>query len=81
MARVGVIDEVAEEVVNHKKSGIVGVYNKYRYDKEKEAALTKWEQLLIEILKAIPETDDTLCLSQIRRLECDTTSPFISFTA
>jgi len=59
IARVGVIDEVAEEVVNHKKSGIVGVYNKYRYDKEKEAALTKWEQLLIEILKAIPEADDT----------------------
>lgn len=51
MARVGVIDEIAEEVVNHKKSGIVGVYNKYRYDKEKEVALTKWEQLLIEILK------------------------------
>jgi len=23
----------------------------YRYDKEKEVALTKWEQLLIEILK------------------------------
>jgi integrase len=51
MARVGVIDEIAEEVVNHKKSGIVGVYNKYRYDKEKEVALKKWEQLLLEILK------------------------------
>lgn len=60
MARVGVIDEVAEEVVNHKKSGIVGVYNKYRYDKEKEVALTKWEQLLIEILKAGPEASDTM---------------------
>lgn len=46
MARVGVIEEVAEEVVNHKKSGIVGIYNKYRYDKEKEIALTKWEELL-----------------------------------
>lgn len=57
MARVGVIEEVAEEVVNHKKSGIVGVYNKYRYDKEKEVALTKWEQLLIEILKGEPEAD------------------------
>jgi integrase len=58
MARVGVIDEIAEEVVNHKKSGIVGVYNKYRYDKEKEIALTKWEQLLIEILKAVPEANE-----------------------
>ena len=51
MARVGVIEEVAEEVVNHKKQGIVGVYNKYRYDKEKEMALIKWEQLLLEILR------------------------------
>ena len=51
MARVGVIEEVAEEVVNHKKQGIVGVYNKYRYDKEKEVALIKWEQLLLGILR------------------------------
>ena len=51
MARVGIIEEVAEEVVNHKKQGIVGVYNKYRYDKEKEVALIKWEQLLLEILR------------------------------
>lgn len=51
MARVGVIEEVAEEVVNHKKSGIVGIYNKYRYDKEKEIALTKWEDLLLRILR------------------------------
>ncbi|WP_198420101.1 hypothetical protein [Geomonas ferrireducens] len=43
--------------MNHKKSGIVGIYNKYRYDKEKEVALTKWEQLLIEILKGEPEAD------------------------
>ena len=51
MARVGVIEEVAEEVVNHKKQGIVGVYNKYRYDKEKEMALIKWEHLLLETLQ------------------------------
>jgi len=50
MARVGVIEEVAEEVINQKKTRIVGTYNKYRYDKEKEIALTKWEQLLLEIL-------------------------------
>jgi integrase len=50
MARAGVIDDVAEEVINHKKSGIVGVYNKYRYDKEKETAMIKWEQLLLRIL-------------------------------
>jgi len=54
MARVGILDEVAEEVVNHIKPGIVGVYNKYRYDREKQEALEKWESLLLEILNADP---------------------------
>jgi integrase len=54
MARVGVLDEVGEEVVNHIKPGVVGVYNKYRYDKEKKDALLKWEGLLLEILKNKP---------------------------
>ena len=31
MARVGVLDEVGEEVVNHIKPGVVGVYNNYRF--------------------------------------------------
>jgi len=54
MARVGVLDEVGEEVVNHTKPGVVGVYNKYRYDNEKKDALLKWEGLLLEILKNEP---------------------------
>jgi integrase len=52
MARVGVLDEVGEEVMNHTKPGVVGVYNKYRYDEEKKDALMKWEALLLEILAA-----------------------------
>ena len=51
MARVGVSDEIGEEVINHIKPGIVGVYNKYRYDKEKQEALQKWEEFLLKILK------------------------------
>lgn len=50
MPRVGVSDEHAEEILNHTKPGIIGVYNKYRYDNEKKAALLKWEVLLIELL-------------------------------
>ena len=52
LARVGVSDEVGEEVMNHIKPGVVGVYNKYRYDEEKKFALQKWEVLLLEILAA-----------------------------
>jgi len=51
MPRVGVSDEHAEEVLNHAKPGIIGVYNKYRYDKEKQEALQKWEDFLLKILK------------------------------
>ena len=51
MARVGISDEIGEEVINHIKPGIVGVYNKYRYDKEKKEALQKWEGFLLKILK------------------------------
>ena len=50
MPRVGVSDEHAEEILNHTKPGIIGVYNKYRYDNEKKAALLKWEALLLELL-------------------------------
>ena len=57
MARVGVLDEVGEEVVNHIKPGVVGVYNKYRYDNEKKEALLKWESLLIQILNAKSVTE------------------------
>jgi integrase len=51
MPRVGVSDEHAEEILNHTKPGIIGVYNKYRYDNEKKAALLKWETLLLELLE------------------------------
>lgn len=60
MARVGVSDEVGEEVVNHIKPGVVGVYNKYRYDKEKKDALLKWEGLLLEILKNKPTSTEDI---------------------
>ncbi len=38
---VGVSDEHAEEVLNQTKPGIIGVYNKYRYNNEKKTALIK----------------------------------------
>ena len=59
MARVGVLDEVGEEVMNHIKPGVVGVYNKYRYDEEKKNALQKWEALLLEILATKQPYDPT----------------------
>ena len=50
MARLGILDEIGEEVINHAKKGILEFYNKYRYDKEKKMALEKWSEFLREVL-------------------------------
>lgn len=42
MAESGEHDEVIDAVLNHAKQGIIKVYNLYRYDKEKQAALESW---------------------------------------
>lgn len=51
MAKLGVLDEHAEAVLNHAKQGMVGVYNKYQYLDEKRVALELWEQELLRILR------------------------------
>jgi integrase len=51
MARIGISDEHAEEVLNHTKVGIKKVYNTYKYDKEKQVALMAWEAELLRLLK------------------------------
>ena len=47
---MGVIEEVAPGSGEPQEVGIVEIYNKYRYDKEKETALKMWEELLLQIL-------------------------------
>ena len=46
LAELGVQDVVAERVLAHKLQGILKVYNRYDYDKEKREALTQWENRL-----------------------------------
>ena len=58
MPRVGVSDEHAEEVLNHTKPGLIGVYNKYRYDKEKKVALIEWEKFLLTLLNPDQKKED-----------------------
>lgn len=50
MAQAGELDEVIDAVLNHVKKGIIKVYNLYRYDKEKQAALENWERKLKSII-------------------------------
>lgn len=43
-------DEIIDAVLNHVKKGVIAIYNRYKYDKEKKAALEAWEMRLREIL-------------------------------
>ncbi len=51
MEQAGEMDEVIDAVLNHVKRGVIKVYNQYRYDKEKQAALEKWEQKLLSLIE------------------------------
>jgi integrase len=50
LSRLGVIQEVAEAVVAHRKQGVVKVYNRYDYLTETRAALEAWSTRLLEIV-------------------------------
>lgn len=54
MAMMGVQPHVIEAVLNHKSgivSGVAAVYNRHAYIEEKRAALEKWEQKIIQLLR------------------------------
>lgn len=50
LAEIGVDDVVAERVLGHKMAGILGTYNVHAYDREKRAALEKWERHIKRIV-------------------------------
>jgi integrase len=50
MAEMGTMDEVIDAILNHVKQGVIKVYNQYRYDKEKQAALEAWGRKLDSII-------------------------------
>lgn len=43
-------DEVIDAVLNHVKKGVVAIYNRHKYDKQKQAALETWERKLKSII-------------------------------
>lgn len=55
MAALGIPDDDLDRVMNHiygakNKKKMLAVYNRYRYDKEKQAAWEAWDARLIEII-------------------------------
>ena len=57
LARLGVRDEIREAILNHKKTGLRGVYNLYEYDREKQAALMLWAQTVTALADDGPRAE------------------------
>lgn len=51
LAMLGYNDEVIDSVLGHKKTGVIKIYNRHKYDKEKQMAMESWEGRLITIIK------------------------------
>jgi integrase len=62
LARLGVVDLVAERVINHGPRGLAAVYDQYGYLDEKRAALNLWAAELRRIIE--PEPDNVIELPQ-----------------
>lgn len=50
LAVLGFSDEIIDAVLNHKKAGVIKIYNRHKYDQEKQKALEAWEHKLISII-------------------------------
>lgn len=50
LAKIGITQDVAERILNHKEGGISSTYNHYDYMHEKKAAMWKWNDYLSGIL-------------------------------
>lgn len=50
MAESGEMDEVIDAALSHAKQGIIRVYNQFKYDAQKQAALDSWARRLTNIV-------------------------------
>jgi integrase len=50
MAACGILDEIAERVLNHAPARLVAIYNRHRYEAEKREALRAWAAALMRIV-------------------------------
>ena len=55
MSALGHSDEVIDAVLNHVKKCVIAIYNRHRYDREKQIALEAWERKLTSIVTGKPE--------------------------
>jgi len=53
MSELGANDEIVDAILNHKKKGVIGTYNRNKYDKEKQKWLKKWSDHLEKMIDQI----------------------------
>lgn len=58
LAAAGIPETIAEAVIGHTRQGIVAVYDRHRYEREKRKALETWERRLLRIAAGEPADDD-----------------------
>lgn len=58
MARLGIPNEIAKKVTNHKQGGIDAIYNRYDYLPERHRALNAWADLLENIIHGKRDADN-----------------------
>lgn len=52
LAQLGYSDEIIDAVLKHKKNGVIKIYNRHKYDLEKQKAMESWERKLTNIINA-----------------------------
>lgn len=51
LSELGCPDEVIDAILNHAKKGVIGIYNRNKYDREKQQWLLKWAEYLKKLVK------------------------------
>jgi integrase len=51
LSELGCSDEVIDAILNHKKQGVISIYNRNKYDREKREWLIRWSKQLRKIIK------------------------------
>lgn len=66
LAEIGIDDVIAERVLGHKLQGLLKVYNRYSYEKEKRQAMLAWERRLQSILGLTPTEGKVISIGDYR---------------
>lgn len=66
LAGLGFRDEINDAILGHVKSGVIGIYNRHKYDKEKQAGMEAIEQKIRYIISGGAVPDNVTSIEQAR---------------